>query len=52
MKTMKTMDKRRQTRMIKKENEKDLIALWKKKIKLMQGKRALNKVELPKPEIL
>ena len=47
---MKTIEKRRQVRMDKKDNEKDLISLWKKKIKLMQGKHALNKVELPKPE--
>jgi hypothetical protein len=47
---MKTIDKRRQKRMDKKENEKDLISLWKKKMKLMQGKRALNWVELSKPE--
>jgi hypothetical protein len=32
------------------ENEKELISIWKKKNRLMQGKRALNLVELPKPE--
>jgi len=47
---MKTIDKRRQVRMDKKDNEKDLISMWKKKMKLMQGKHALNWVELPKPE--
>lgn len=47
---MKEVGKRRQKRMDKFENEKDLISLWKKKIKLMDGKLALNKVELPKPE--
>jgi hypothetical protein len=37
-------------RMDKFENEKELISIWKKKWRLMQGKRALNWVELPKPE--
>jgi hypothetical protein len=47
---MKQIEKRRQKRLDKFENEKDLIATWKKKNRLYQGKRALNWVELPKPE--
>jgi len=47
---MKEVGKRRQRRMDKFENEKELISLWKKKWRLMQGKRSLNWVELPKPE--
>lgn len=47
---MKTVTKRRQTRLDRFENEKELISTWKKKIRLMNGKRALNWVELPKPE--
>lgn len=47
---MKDITKRRQTRLDKADNEKELLSLWKKKTRLMQGKRALNWVELPKPE--
>lgn len=47
---MKDVTKRRQIRIDKKEEEKSLISLWKKKMKLLEGKRSFNKVELPKPE--
>lgn len=47
---MKTIEKRRQVRMDKKESEKELIALWKRKMRLSDGRRALNWVELSKPE--
>ncbi len=47
---MKEVGRRRQKRMDKFKTEKELISLWKKKWRLMEGKRSYNKVELPKPE--
>jgi hypothetical protein len=47
---MKEISKQRQKRLDTKESDKDLISIWRKKIKLMNGKRSLNRIELEKPE--
>lgn len=41
--------KNRESRILKKSKEKSLISLWKRKTKLFNAKRKLNRVELDKP---